>query len=249
MTFSYWPRWKSHHFHMVAALVAGFLTVADGPAAQEGKEGGALMAEQKTIVVIGASYAGGWNLEKPLAGFRFINKGIGGQQSFEMLSRFEADVVALKPNAVIIWGFINDVFRSDRGQIEQTLTRTQESLGTMIRMAKEAGITPILATEVTVRSRDEWRETLAGWASYLLGKTSYQDYVNSHVVRINRWLRETAARDGILLLDFEAALSNDRGVRRMEFAQPDGSHISQRGYEALSQLTEARLRSASVHRP
>ena len=40
-----------------------------------------------------------------------INRGVNGEQSFEMLKRFDSDVVATKPRAVILWGFINDVFR------------------------------------------------------------------------------------------------------------------------------------------
>lgn len=195
----------------------------------------------KTLVLIGASYAGGWPADKPIAGYRLINKGIGGQQSFEMLARFDADVVVVKPRAVVIWGFINDIFRSDRVRIEQTLAQTQESLWLMIQAAQRAGITPILATEVTVRGNDNWRETIAGLVGPMLGKSSYHEYINAHVTKINRWVREIAAREGILLLDFEVALSDDHGVRRKEFAQPDGSHISPRGYEVLMKLTEDRL--------
>ena len=102
---------------------------------------------------------------------------------------------------------------------------------------------------MTIRAKDEWRETIAGLIGGLLGKTSYHDYVNSHVMRMNRWIRETSSREGVLLLDFEAALSDDHGLRRKDFAQPDGSHISAKGYEALSQLAEVRLSSAAYPRP
>jgi len=238
---------RSRFLQVVAAALSGVLAAADGHATQE-KEGKTLMEEQKTIIVIGASYAGGWNSDSPIAGFRLINKGVGGQQSFEMRARFQTDVIALKPHAVIIWGFINDVFRSDRDRIEHTLKQTQENLAAMVQAAKMADIRPILATEVTVRGKDEWRETVGGWIGRLLGKPNYHDYVNGHVVRINRWIRETAVREGVLLLDFEVALSDDRGIRRKEFAQPDGSHISQRGYEVLSQMTEARLQSSEALR-
>lgn len=233
--------WRTCSVNVVAVALTGLLSIDFCHAAQERKGDGA-MPEHKTIVVIGASYAEGWK-SQPIAGFRFINKGITGQQSFEMLARFQTDVIDAKPHAVIIWGFINDIFRSDRERIDQTLTRTQESLMAMIRAAKTANVTPILATEVTIRGKDEWRETVAGLIGGFLGKTSYHEYVNGHVMRINRWIRETSSREGVLLLDFEAALSDDHGLRRKDFAQPDGSHISTQGYEALSQLAEARLPS------
>jgi hypothetical protein len=45
-------------------------------------------------------------------------------------------------------------------------------------------------------------------------------------------------------LDFEGVLADQRGVRRKEFAQPDGSHISKQGYEALTHNAEGRLRTS-----
>ena len=195
-----------------------------------------------SMVLIGASYAGGWLLERPIAGYRMINKGVNGQQSFEMLARFERDVLVLRPNAVIIWGFINDIFRSDPSQIDQTLRKTRESILSMVELARKAGIMPILATEVTVRSKDGWVEAFESLIGKALGKSSYQDYINGHVVETNRWIRDTATRDGILLLDLEAVLADQQGLRRKEFSQPDGSHISKRGYEALTQYTEDRLK-------
>jgi len=224
--------------------------VATEVSAERGKIEGVIVADQdvKTIVVIGASYAGGWNLAGLIAGHSFVNKGIDGQQSFELLARFDSDVLALKPQAVIIWGFINDIFRSDRDRVEETLKRTQESLVAMTRKAKAAGIIPILATEVTIRSKDDWRESIAGVVGGLLRKKSYHEYVNDHVMRTNRWIREIAVREGFQLLDFEVALSDKHGIRRKEFAQADGSHISLQGYETLSKLLESRIRSGAVMR-
>jgi hypothetical protein len=75
-----------------------------------------MSAEDDRIVLLGASYVRGWNLQD-IAGCRVINKGVNGEQSFEMLSRFEQDVIAVCPRAVIIWGYINDIFRSEKANI------------------------------------------------------------------------------------------------------------------------------------
>lgn len=198
---------------------------------------------EKTLVLIGASYAGGLRPEKSVAGYDVINKGITGQQSFEMLARFEADVVAIKPDAVIIWGFINDIFRSDRDRMEQTLRRTRESLTAMVQLARKAGIQPILATEVTVRARAGLAEVGSAFVGRLLGKESYQDYVNGQVMQMNLWIKDMAAHEGILLLDYQVVLSDSNGVRKKVFAQEDGSHISQAGYSALTEYTERQLSS------
>jgi len=209
---------------------------------------GKMDTASKSIVLIGASYAGGWDPGRSIAGFRTINKGVSGQQSFEMLARFDNDVLVLKPDAVIIWGFINDVFRSDPAQIEQTLKRARESIVAMVELARKAGIVPILATEVTIRGKDGWEEALQTVIGRIMGKTSYQDYVNGHVAKINRWVRDLASREGLVLLDFESVLADQDGIRRKEFARPDGSHISLKGYEALTQYVEMQLRSSDVFR-
>lgn len=195
----------------------------------------------KTIVVIGASYVESWNLTRPIAGYRMINKGVHGQQSFEMLARFQNDVIALRPEAVIVWGFNNDVHRSDPARIDHTLRRTMESLWAMVQLAKQAGIIPILATEIPVRGQDEWSEVFKTLIGNILKKESYQDYVNRHVAEANRWVRETATREGIMLLDLEEVFTDQQGERRKESAQPDGRHISQWGYDALTQYIEDQL--------
>lgn len=185
------------------------------------------------IVFIGASYARGWNLTE-IADITIVNNGIAGEQSFEMLSRFNEDVIFLKPTAVIIWGFINDIFRSKREEIGATIERAKKSYEEMVKLTQENGITPILATEVTIRPRHSWSETLASWVGRLLGKKSYQDYVNQHVLAMNQWVKEYARRHHLLLLDLQPVISDKHGKRKKEYATEDGSHISSKGYEKLT---------------
>lgn len=184
------------------------------------------------IVILGASYAKGWE-PRGIRGIRFENRGVGGQQSFEMLDRFREDVVLLEPRAVILWGYINDLFRSRPEKLAETKARARESFLEMIRLARENRIEPIAATEVTIRPEAGLKETLAGWVGRLLGKESYQDRINRDVREINDWLRELAAREGLLLLDFEMTLGGGDGRRKKEYALDDGSHITPRGYAAL----------------
>lgn len=185
------------------------------------------------VVVLGASYASGWGTPE-FAGLHVINKGIGGQQSFEMLERFETDVVGLAPRAVILWGFINDLHRSAPESIDATLHRIRDSYTRMIDLSRERGIDPIVATEVTIRPQDGWKESLALWLGSLRGKRPYQDSVNARVVTTNEWLIGHARDRGVLVLDFFSVLRDDAGRRRSEFALPDGSHITAAGYAALT---------------
>jgi uncharacterized SAM-binding protein YcdF (DUF218 family) len=185
------------------------------------------------LVIHGASYAGGWPL-KQVGAVPVVNTGVAGQQSFEMLERFERDVVSKRPRAVIVWGFINDVFRSAPDKMDAALARVRDSYTRMVAIARASGIEPILATEVTVRPVDSWSETVMGPIGRLLGKESNAERINKHVLATNRWLMEYARQERLLLIDLQGTLSEASGQRRREFALEDGSHIPPAGYTAIT---------------
>ncbi len=185
------------------------------------------------IVLIGASYAEGLELAA-VAGRPILNKGVGGEQSFEMLARFQTDVIDQKPQAVIMWGFINDIFRADRAQIPAAIERIKTSYREMVRLAQANGIVPILATEVTMGPRGGFKERVVGWIAGLMGKTSYQAFINRHVLEVNSWLKTYAADQSLQVLDLQQLLAEEEGaLRQRRYAQEDGSHISVQGYAAI----------------
>jgi lysophospholipase L1-like esterase len=192
------------------------------------------MNSDKTMVILGASYAAGWKIES-LAGMRVVNKGVGGEETRDMLARFDRDVVAQRPQRVLLWGFINDVFRAPADRVDEKLAQARANFVAMVERARARGITPILATEVTIRRQAGIRETVLYYVGPLLGKQSYQDRVNTRIREVNIWLRDFAKQQGLQLLDFEAVLANRAGERAAEFAVEDGSHLSAAAYEALSQ--------------
>lgn len=191
------------------------------------------------MVIIGASYAKGWNPGK-LGDHKIVNRGVGGEQTHEVLARFDRDVPVPAVRTVIIWGFINDIFRSTPEEVKTKLIRSQENINAMIEKARQKRVTPIVATEVTLPMGDSWSERVAGWIGALRGKQSYQDYVNGHVVEMNKWLRQLATDKQLMLLDFEKVLadSNNSNRRKLEYATPDGTHLSPQAYEALTNYAQ-----------
>lgn len=189
---------------------------------------------EKSLVVIGASYARGWT-DGSWGKFAIVNKGVDGEQSSEMLARFRRDVLDERPDVVIIWGFINDIFRSNREGIDPTLEGTRGNITKMVDLARANGIKPVIATEVTIRGRSGVKETIASWIGRIKGGESYQDFVNRHVLRTNQWIREYSIEQGIQLLDFQPLLADGEGRRKREYAREDGSHLSALAYKRLSQ--------------
>ncbi|MDH5325904.1 MAG: GDSL-type esterase/lipase family protein [Gammaproteobacteria bacterium] len=192
----------------------------------------------KSIVIMGASYAKSWGVQS-IAGYKVINKGQGGQQTAEVLDRFQADVVALKPRAVLLWGFINDIFRAgqkDRTELHQDIQRNIES---MVELSQKNGIEPILVSEVTIPKPSGLMNQLKGLVGKILGKKSYQDKINEQVILLNQWLLSLGKQKNLLVLDFHRELAADDGSRKINYTQEDGSHISESAYERLTQYVFA----------
>lgn len=187
-----------------------------------------------TVVIIGASYAKGWDPSE-VGGLKVINRGAGGEQTHEVLARFDKDVLAQAPRAVIIWGFINDIFRSSPEELDAKLIRARENLSSMIDKAYTKGIIPILVTEVTLPVGDGWLDKISAWVGALRGRKSYRDQVNGHVIEMNQWVRRIAAEKKLTVLDFEKVLADEKGRRRSEYTTQDGTHLSPKAYAALTE--------------
>jgi lysophospholipase L1-like esterase len=200
--------------------------------------------QERSLVILGASYAQGWGTP-PLPGYiQVVNRGVGGEETGEMLKRFQTDVVASRPDAVLIWGLVNNITRSPPDRIEAAKAAARGDYIEMIRQARTAGIEVILATEVPWTEPSGFLNDIHAWIGHLRGKQSYGERVSAHVREVNAFLRDFAKREGIVLLDFERVFAPEGGTRKPEYGAEDGSHISAAGYAALTAYSAVELRRA-----
>lgn len=236
------PKRRSITTNLTVALVLSALfffsplaSSAAGDASPAGKD--------RPIVIIGASYAKGWNAPQ-LAGRPVINVGIGGQESHEVAARFEKDALTAQPAAVIVWGFINDITRSTPEALPARKEAIKKNLTQMVDAARRANVTPILATEVTLGSKGSFTDKAMAWLGKLLGKRSYANNINAHVQYVNNWVRQYAKSNGIVLLDIQPVLAEPDDMRKSEYTKEDGSHLTPAAYEALTKYAEPELTRA-----
>ena len=197
-------------------------------------------AATKHLVIIGASYAAEW--ENPeLPGYTVTNKGIGGQESSDLRERFERDVIALKPDVVMIWGHYNDIVRASAEKMAAAREKAQNNYRWMTEQARAAGIEVILVTEITIPIPDTFKETVMAWVGSVRGKQDYRSQKNQHIKAVNGWLREYARARNIELIDLEEALDSGNGTRKVEYTRADNSHVSPAGYEAITRYVSAQL--------
>lgn len=199
-------------------------------------------AQPRTLIVIGASYAADWG-QPAVPGHRIVNRGVGGQETSDLLARFERDVITQAPQAVLIWGHYNDIVRATPERMKAAKQRAKQNLQSMAEQARSAGVAVMLATEITMPIGDGWMDQLLGLIGRLRGKEDFRAGVNRNIKEVNHWVREYARSNKLILLDFEAALNAENGSRNPLYAKPDGSHITAEGYRALTQYFSKTLSS------
>ncbi len=179
------------------------------------------------IVFYGDSITQNWGEKDPstfFPGKGYINRGIGGQTSPQLLLRFSQDVIALKPEIVVILAGTNDL-AGNTGLATQSMI--EDNLHAMVDLARAHGIGVVLASVLPV-SDYPW-----------LPGTSPAPKVRS----LNAALERYAAAKGVVYLDYYSALTNAEGGidRSLAF---DGVHPTAAGYAVMAPLAEAAIARA-----
>jgi lysophospholipase L1-like esterase len=232
--------WLPSSFQALRVLWLAVLALAS-------TSGVALSAEPVTptnrLVILGASYAGSWGTP-PLPGYAVVNRGVGGEQTKGMRARFQKDVIAAQPKAVLIWGHINNITQTgvgDAAKLAAVKKAAQDDYLWMLQQARAAGIEVILATEIPLAEPTGFVNGAVAFVNGLRGKQSYATQVNREVRELNAFVRQLAAREQLVLLDFEKVFAPEGGARKPEFAKEDRSHVTPAGYQALTRYAVAEL--------
>ena len=178
--------------------------------------------ESSRIVFIGDSITENWALADPRFFERgVVNRGIGGQTTPQMLLRFRADVIALKPQAVHIMAGTNDVAGNTGPTTEQDV---KNNVISMAELARANGIRVVLAS-IPPAATFNWRPQL--------------DPV-PQINALNAWLREYATQNRFEYIDYHAALAGSSGELKAELGN-DGVHPNRDGYRIMRKLVEEKL--------
>ncbi len=183
-------------------------------------------ANENRVVFLGNSITEGWAQYFPtmFAGKPYINRGIGGQTTPQMLIRFRQDVIALQPKVVVILAGINDI-AGNTGP--STLEMIEDNLASMTELAQSNGIRVVLSS-VLPAADFPWRPGLDPAPK---------------VIALNKWIKDYAAKRGAVYLDYHSAMSDDKGGMRAGLAS-DGVHPTEVGYRLMVPLAEEAIAKA-----
>lgn len=175
------------------------------------------------IVFMGNSITEGWLEHYPefFAGKFFINRGISGQTTPQMLVRFRQDVVDLQPKAVIILAGTNDIAENTG---PTTLLEIAGNIFSMAEMARIHGI-EVLLCSVLPAADYPWRPGLNPAPK---------------IAQLNSILKDYAEKNHLVWVDYYSAMNDGQGGLRSEYTY-DGVHPNRKGYEVMSEILEQAL--------
>ena len=186
-------------------------------------------AAQNRVVFFGDSITDSWKLEQFFPGKPYVNRGIGGQTTPQMLVRFRQDVIDLHPKAVVILAGTNDIAGNTGPMHTEDI---EANLATMADLAKAHHIAVIFSSILPVHNYTP--KSLDFFAQRPMAR----------ILEVNQWLREYCGKIGIVYLDYFSALADDKGLLRKELAE-DGLHPNDAGFKIMAPLAEAAITKAA----
>jgi lysophospholipase L1-like esterase len=181
---------------------------------------------ESRVVFMGNSITDFWIRFSPefFKGKPYIDRGISGQTTPQMLIRFRQDVVSLKPSVVVLLAGINDI-NGNTGP--STLEMIEDNISSMTEVALANKIKVVLSS--------------------VLPCDSIYNSPNLHprdkVVELNKWIKKYAGEKNCVYLDYFTSLTNGKDGLRKDLTN-DGLHPNKAGYQVMEPLAEAAIKKA-----
>lgn len=175
---------------------------------------------KNSIVFMGNSITEGWINMHPLffKNNNYINRGIGGQTTPQMLIRFKQDVVQLKPKAVVILAGTNDIAGNTGFS---TVEMIEDNISSMAEIAVANHIQVILCSVLPVFDYP-WKPGL---------KPAQK------IVTLNNWLKNYALKNNHIYCDYFTAMADERLGLKKEWGD-DGVHPNEAGYLIMESIIQ-----------
>jgi lysophospholipase L1-like esterase len=181
---------------------------------------------ENRVVFFGDSITDGWHLDEYFPGKPYINRGIGGQTTPQMLIRFRQDVIELHPAVVVILAGTNDI-AGNTGPMR--LDDIEADYASMADIAHANSIRVVFSSVLPVHNYTPQSVNM------------YAGRSPAKILELNGWLKNyVGEHTGCIYLDYFSAMVDDKGLLKRDLAE-DGLHPNPGGYKIMAPLAEAAI--------
>jgi lysophospholipase L1-like esterase len=190
------------------------------------------------VVFMGDSITDGWQQPRYggfFPGKPYVDRGISGQTTPQMLVRFRRDVIDLQPKAVVILAGTNDIAGNTGPMTNEEI---QRNLASMSDLAHVHNIKVVMSSVTPVSEYHVANPRIAP-------QTTARPM--ERIKALNDWMKSYAAAHGDVYLDYFSAMIDDKGLMRAELTEDD-LHPNAQGYAIMAPLAEAAIARALKQR-
>ena len=182
------------------------------------------------VIFFGDSITDAWHLDRYFPGKGYINRGISGQTTSQMLVRFQQDVVNLKAAVVVVLAGTNDI-AGNTGPI--SIEDIEANYAALADLARAHGIHLIFSSVTPVNNYTPESQNF------------YAQRSPAKILALNAWLKNYCSANGLVYLDYFSAMVDVRGLLRKDLAA-DGLHPDDAGYRIMAPLADAAVKQAQA---
>jgi|SRR5579883_684129 lysophospholipase L1-like esterase len=183
---------------------------------------------ENRVIFFGDSITWGWHLDNYFPGKDYINRGISGQTTSQMLVRFHQDVINLHPKVVVVLAGTNDI-AGNTGPV--TVEQIEDNYASLAELARAHSVQIIFSSVTPIHNYFPER------SSFFLQRSPQK------IVELNHWLRQYCQVNGLIYLDYYSAMVDSNGMMRKDLAN-DGLHPNDAGYRIMAPLAEKAIEAA-----
>jgi lysophospholipase L1-like esterase len=188
---------------------------------------------ENRVVFIGDSITDYWKLADSFPGKPYIDHGIDGQTTPQMLVRFRQDVINLHPAVLVVLAGTNDVAGVTGPARNEDI---EANYASMAELARLHHIRVVFASLLPVNNYTED------------SKESFALRPRERILALNAWLKDYCAKNDLVYLDYFSAMIDDKGLLRRDLSD-EGLHPNAAGYKVMAPLAEKAIAQAIASRP
>jgi lysophospholipase L1-like esterase len=189
------------------------------------QELGSPVSGEHRIIFYGDSITDKWTLSQYFPGRSYINRGISGQTTSQMLVRFRQDVIHLDPDVVVILAGTNDI-AGNTGPI--SIEDIEGNITSMAELARAHDIALVLSSVTPVNNYTP------------VSQRFFADRPPSEILRLNEWMKAYCASTNCYYLDYFHSMVDGSGLLKQELSE-DGLHPNDAGYKIMAPLAQSAI--------